>query len=208
MIRLKRIDTSSAWIERLSLGFDTLRAAACSAEPIQADHDALDANALHEITVEGRCYMHNTSHFDTEAQHKMSVTPTDVLVAHGPADVNGLVTATRDIQLSSTEGQQSINTTLDIAGLEALLQALGATIPIPSYPTADVLNKPLDIGRVYLANILQNLLDCDASAAYNAIQQPAGPDDGDLDIVVPRLGKGSDSSVAFGIIERVCFPVH
>jgi len=147
-------------------------------------------------------------HFPPTSIPKHYTKMSDVLVAHGPPDVNGLIAATRDVQLSSTEGQQSINTTLDITGLEALLQALGAPIPIPSHPTADVLNKPLDIGRVYLANILQKLIDCDATTAYNAIQQPASPDDGDLDIVVPRLGKGSDSSVAFGIIERVCFPVY
>jgi len=45
MIRLKGTDTSSARIECVSLGFDMLRAAACRAGPIQADHDALDSNA-------------------------------------------------------------------------------------------------------------------------------------------------------------------
>jgi hypothetical protein len=57
-------------------------------------------------------------------------------------------------------------TTLTIADLEAFLGGLGLNMPIPHFSAANVLNKPLDIGRSYFADILCSLIDCDAKAAY------------------------------------------
>ena len=133
----------------------------------------------------------------------MSVTSTDVLVAGGSPDVNVLSVRTRDINLSQTHHPPASQTTLDVQGLEALLQELGAAIPIPSYPSADVLNKPLDIARVYLADILHGLLDCDTTLAYSSIQLPGSPDDGDLSIIIPKLGQGAASDLSFKIRQKV-----
>jgi arginyl-tRNA synthetase len=48
----------------------------------------------------------------------------------------------------------------DLGGLATRLEGLGLG-PIPQFSEAHVLNKPLDIGRPYLADILCNLIDCD-----------------------------------------------
>ena len=76
--------------------------------------------------------------------------------------------------------------TLSVAGLEALLQRLGLEVPVPSFAGADVLNKPLDIARSYLAAIISSLAECDAATAYGAVTCPSQMDNGDLVVVPPK----------------------
>jgi hypothetical protein len=75
--------------------------------------------------------------------------------------------------------------TVSLAGLETRLVDLGLG-PCPSFASADVLNRPLDIVRSYLAAHLQAL--CDES-----IQPATRIGNRDLDIVLPKL-KLPDSS--------------
>jgi arginyl-tRNA synthetase len=58
--------------------------------------------------------------------------------------------------------------TLDLGGLATKLEELGLG-PIPQFSEAHVLNKPLDIARSYLADILRSLVGCDPITAYNFI---------------------------------------
>jgi len=78
------------------------------------------------------------------------------------------------------------------ASLEELIEALGAKTPIPSYPAANILVRPLDIGRSYLADLLASIVEGDTSNAFNSIQLPSNIDNGDLVVILPRLHPGSD----------------
>jgi len=93
--------------------------------------------------------------------------------------------------------------TLDHSGLATRLEELGLG-PIPQFSEAHVLNKPLDIGRSYLADILGNLIDCDPISAYNSIQWPNDIFTADLTVPLPKLSHGVDPDT-FGIdlMERV-----
>jgi arginyl-tRNA synthetase len=82
--------------------------------------------------------------------------------------------------------------TLTLTGLETLLGGLGLKTPIPSFPAADDLNKALDIGRSYFADILCSLVDCDPVIAYNSIQWPNDIFNGDLTVILPKLSQGAD----------------
>jgi arginyl-tRNA synthetase len=93
--------------------------------------------------------------------------------------------------------------TLTITGLEALLGRLGLKLPIPHFAAADVLNKPLDIGRSYFADILRSLVECDAVIAYNSIQWPSDIFSGDLAVILPKLSHGTDhSALAIDLIQK------
>jgi hypothetical protein len=95
-------------------------------------------------------------------------------------------------------------TTQTIGGLEALLSGLEMTIPIPPFPGADVLNKPLDIGRSYLADILTTIVECDLETACNSIQLPNNFYSGDFTVILPRLGHGGDlTALAIDLIQKV-----
>ncbi|KND95285.1 Arginine--tRNA ligase, cytoplasmic [Tolypocladium ophioglossoides CBS 100239] len=62
--------------------------------------------------------------------------------------------------------------------------------PIPTVqglPDACVLSRPVDIYRVYLADILTKLAGCEPALAYDAIQTSSTLANGDLTIPVPRL---------------------
>lgn len=100
-----------------------------------------------------------------------------------------------------------IMTTQTVASLEEIIGALGAKIPIPSYPAADVLVRPLDIGRSYLADILSAIIEGDTSRAFSSIGLPNNLDPGDLVVILPRLSHGSVGSaadtLARTIIEKV-----
>jgi arginyl-tRNA synthetase len=88
--------------------------------------------------------------------------------------------------------------------LENLLGELGLKTPVPYFSDTDVLNKPLDIARCYLADILASLVDCDAHTAYSSIQWPNNIYNGDLSIVLPKLKPGADSKVlAFDLQTKV-----
>lgn len=99
--------------------------------------------------------------------------------------------------------------TLTLAGLEELLGGLGLATPLPHFPAADVLTKPLDIGRIYLADILCSLVECDAKNAYSSIQWPGDIWNGDLAVVLPKLSHGANSnSLALDLMKKVCIISH
>ncbi|KAH8598889.1 arginyl-tRNA synthetase [Bisporella sp. PMI_857] len=95
-------------------------------------------------------------------------------------------------------------TTLDQSGLVARLEGLGLGA-IPQFAEAHVLNKPLDIGRSYLADILQGLIECDPILAYLSIQWPNDIFTADLTVPLPKLSRGSDPK-SLGINLRQKFP--
>ena len=95
--------------------------------------------------------------------------------------------------------------TLTVTALEAFLGSLGMTVPIPQFQAADVLNKPLDIGRCYFADILSSLVETDAVNAYKSLQWPGDIFNGDLAVILPKLRHGSKAiEFAFDLISRVC----
>ena len=100
--------------------------------------------------------------------------------------------------------------TLTISDLEVLLGNLGLNVPIPPFEAADVLNKPLDIGRCYFAEILSNLVAGDSKNAYTSILSPGDVLNGDLAVILPRLSHGSNpNELAFDLINRVCYaPIY
>ncbi|KAF5685183.1 arginyl-tRNA synthetase [Fusarium denticulatum] len=63
----------------------------------------------------------------------------------------------------------------------------GLDTPVPDFPDADIVHNPQDIFRVYLADTLQKLVNCDRLVAYDAIQTSNITGMGDLIIVAPRL---------------------
>jgi arginyl-tRNA synthetase len=85
-------------------------------------------------------------------------------------------------------------TTLTIPQLERLLRELGLKVPIPHYESVDVLNKPLDIGRSYLADIISELAECDFETAYKSIHWPNNIYNGDLVVILPKLKPGVDAN--------------
>jgi hypothetical protein len=98
------------------------------------------------------------------------------------------------------------STTLTITKLELLLRRLGLKVPIPYFEAADVLNKPLDIGRCYLADILNSLIDGNSKkgGAYSSILTPGDVFNGDLAVVLPKLKPGSKpNEVADSLITKV-----
>ncbi|RKL45900.1 Arginine--tRNA ligase, cytoplasmic [Fusarium proliferatum] len=72
-------------------------------------------------------------------------------------------------------------------GIETLLGKVGLDTPVPDFPDADIVHNPQDIFRVYLADTLQKLVNCDRLVAYDAIQTSNITGMGDLIIVAPRL---------------------
>jgi hypothetical protein len=134
----------------------------------------------------------------------MSTISTNVVVISNVPDIHGLVQGTHNIDLSTESSQHEPMTTTNISGLWALLRALGLNVPIPSFPSADVLNTPLDIGRSYFADILRSLVGRDAKTSYNSIQLPNSIDNGDLAVILPRLSHGADSeALGFTIKQNV-----
>lgn len=95
-------------------------------------------------------------------------------------------------------------TTTTITGLETLLERLEVKVPIPQFVSTDVLRRPLDIGRSYLADIFCSLLECDPGIAYKAIHWPNDISSGDLAVILPKLIQGADLNiVGFDITKRV-----
>ncbi|GKU19319.1 unnamed protein product [Fusarium langsethiae] len=78
-------------------------------------------------------------------------------------------------------------TTCSVSGIENLLGKAGLDTPIPEYPGADIVHNPQDIFRVYLADTIQKLTNCDRLIAYDAIQTSNVTGMGDLVVVAPRL---------------------
>lgn len=99
--------------------------------------------------------------------------------------------------------------TLTIDSLEALLGGLGLKIPLPHFSAADVLTKPLDVGRTYLADILCSLVECDAENAYRSIQWPGDIYNGDLAVILPKLSHGANpDDLALDLMKKVCIISH
>ena len=76
--------------------------------------------------------------------------------------------------------------TSSLPGLQALLTEVGLQ-PLPHFTAADVWNNPIDIYHSYLAESLQTLVECDPELVYNSIQLSKTIEEGDLDIVLPKL---------------------
>jgi hypothetical protein len=101
--------------------------------------------------------------------------------------------------------KQNNMATTDLPGLEDHLSGLGLKTPIPDFPTAEVLTRPLDIARSYLADILHSLVECEPSNAYNSIQWPGDIQMGDLAVILPKLSHGAKpADVASGLMQKVC----
>lgn len=82
--------------------------------------------------------------------------------------------------------------TLSIVGLEAVLEELGLSSPIPTFPQSNPLNRPVDIYRAYLANTASTVLQTDRILTYEAVQSANVKDNSDLALVIPKLKlKGS-----------------
>jgi arginyl-tRNA synthetase len=97
-------------------------------------------------------------------------------------------------------------TTQTIPSLKALIGGWGVQIPIPSFLAAGVLVRPLDIGRSYLADIISNIVKCDAVKAFNLIYWPNNVDNGDLVVILPKLSHGANTNVlAQSLIQQVLF---
>jgi len=86
-------------------------------------------------------------------------------------------------------------TTLKVTDLEVLLAKLGLKVPTPPFEAADVLTRPLDIGRSYFADILHSLVEGDRKKAYSSILLPGDVFNGDLAVVLPKLKPGSKADV-------------
>lgn len=76
--------------------------------------------------------------------------------------------------------------TSSLPGLQAFVAQIGLE-PLQTFAKADTLNNPLDIYHSYLAESLQALVECDPDVIYNSIQLSKTIEDGDLDIVLPKL---------------------
>ncbi|KAI1770990.1 arginyl-tRNA synthetase, partial [Hypoxylon cercidicola] len=83
-------------------------------------------------------------------------------------------------------------TTCMIEGLEALLSGFGVDVPVPDFAQSDILRRPIDIYRSYLADTASKVLDCDSLLAYEAIQSANIKDNSDLTLVLPKLKWRSD----------------
>jgi arginyl-tRNA synthetase len=94
--------------------------------------------------------------------------------------------------------------TISLSGLQAFVADIGLD-PIPSFAAADVLNNPLDIYHSYLAGVFQAIIGCDADVVYSSIQPPGTTENGDLDIVLPKLKLPGTSpkELAGKLIEKV-----
>ncbi|KAI2616951.1 arginyl-tRNA synthetase [Hypomontagnella submonticulosa] len=82
--------------------------------------------------------------------------------------------------------------TCSINALEALVKEFGVGEPIPTLSGSDVLRRPIDIYRSYLAITAAEKLGCDAGLAYEAVQSANLKDNTDLTLVLPKLKWRSD----------------
>lgn len=84
-------------------------------------------------------------------------------------------------------------TTLTIGALEHLLESLGVETPLPPHAASDVLSRPLDIPRAYLARFLQSSVPDHADKAHGSIQVATSVDAGDLCVILPKLDRSCDA---------------
>jgi arginyl-tRNA synthetase len=97
--------------------------------------------------------------------------------------------------------------TLHISDLERTLEGLRLETPIPHFDSAEVLSKPLDLCRSYLAEIFSSLVNSEPLVAYNSIQLSNDPLHGDFTVVLPKLCPGTKpkeaESLANDLIKKV-----
>lgn len=99
--------------------------------------------------------------------------------------------------------------TFTITELEDLLKGLDLQTPVPQFASSNVLSRPLDLCRSYLADLLCSLVDCNPTSAYSAVQLSGDPLHGDLTVVLPRLCPGRKAGeVAEEILDKVCAALH
>ena len=77
-------------------------------------------------------------------------------------------------------------TTASLPGLNAFVADIGLG-PIPVFAAAQILNNPIDLYHSYLAEYFQTLVECDPNLVYDSIQPSRDVENGDLDIVLPKL---------------------
>ncbi|KAL0933847.1 arginyl-trna synthetase [Colletotrichum truncatum] len=92
--------------------------------------------------------------------------------------------------------------TLSINGLQSSLERLSLDTPLPSFPVADVLVRPLDIFRSYIAQIVAEIAECDPALAYDAVQTTATIAMGDLAVILPRLKIKANADVAAKLLDK------
>jgi arginyl-tRNA synthetase len=94
---------------------------------------------------------------------------------------------------------------VDLVAAVSLDAGLQLKTPIPPAQAADILTKPGDIYRSYLADILSDIIDCDAETIYEVIGSANDPAQGDLTVAVPRLKlKDVDPrELAFTVVKNV-----
>jgi arginyl-tRNA synthetase len=94
--------------------------------------------------------------------------------------------------------------TTPVSTLGHSLEGLQLSTPVPEFASADIQNKPLDIIRSYLCEILCSLTQSEPKAAFDSIQLSNDPLHGDLTVVLPKLCPGSKAAeLANDIITKV-----
>jgi len=90
--------------------------------------------------------------------------------------------------------------------LEALAAEIGLG-PIPSFAAADILNNFIDIYHSYLAENFQTLADCNPNIVYDSIQPSNTTENGDLDIILPKLKLpgATPKELAAKLLKKVCW---
>jgi arginyl-tRNA synthetase len=98
--------------------------------------------------------------------------------------------------------------TATVLELESLLNGINLKTPIPQYQEADVLSRPLDIGRSYLAEILAELVKSDAITVYKSIKLSNDVSHGDFTAALPKLGPGLNAIELIQNVSSECSSSH
>lgn len=86
--------------------------------------------------------------------------------------------------------------TCTLSDLENTLQSLSFKTPIPQFPSSAPLDRPVDLIRIYLADLLHAIIECEQTAAYSSIGLSTDPNHGDLTVTMPRLVPGAKGARA------------
>jgi arginyl-tRNA synthetase len=112
-----------------------------------------------------------------------------------------------DCTFHISKSEPKIMAASPLDALNQIMQALSLP-PLPSTSNlpADVLSRPLDIARLYLADTLSQLVEaCEITTAWNSITQPADLDAGDFAVILPKLygkGKGDWHVIGFELTQK------
>ncbi|KAL1646663.1 hypothetical protein SLS61_007737 [Didymella pomorum] len=94
-----------------------------------------------------------------------------------------------------------------IAGLAQLLKGMAISTPAAHGVSAAPASNPLDLCRSVLAELLAELVDCNAQTAYRSIQWPNNIFNGDLSVTVPKLCPGrKPAELSSQLVDK--FPKH